>query len=368
MSISRLRPTRLSRRNLLQASAAAALLPAARFLPAEEAAEAPLRAVTRGPRFHWFAYYDKLQFDAENRRVLGMEVDFEHRSPRPEDRVRLGMADLQDGDRWIELGESTAWCWQQGCMLQWRPGHDRQVLWNDRAGDRYVCRIHDLATGQTRTVAAPIYAVAPDGRWAVNADFRRINDLRPGYGYAGLPDPYADERAPKDSGIEHVDLETGAATRIVSIADAAAIPFDHGDFGDGKHWFNHLLVNPDGTEMLYLLSFYLPRFQDRPLLDKLATVVHELWHIGPAFDGDLRRHEGRCYAHGPREAEYHRQMEHLARRWLETKPPDDCYEFLRHDFQGLRRLHGTVEPSFIRIFASPASSGSISTISATFTM
>lgn len=116
----------------------------------------------------------------------------------------------------------------------------------------------------------------------------------------------------------------------------------------GRRWTVQRLVHPDGTEMLYLLSFYLPRFQDRPLLDKLATVVHELWHIGPAFDGDLRRHEGRCYAHGPREAEYHRQMEQLARRWLETKPPDDCYEFLRHDFQGLRRQHGAIYGTRIR--------------------
>lgn len=252
MSRSRLSRTPLSRRSVLQASAAAALLPAARFLSAEETPEVAVRAVTRGPRFHWFAYYDKLQFDGENRRVLGMEVDFEHRSPGPQDRVRLGMADLHDGDRWTVFGESTAWCWQQGCMLQWRPGHDGQVLWNDRSGEGYVCRIHDFTAGQTRTLPAPIYAVAPDGRWAVNADFRRINDLRPGYGYAGIPDPYAEERAPKASGIERVDLETGATARIVSIADAAAIPFEHGDFGKGKHWFNHLLINPDGSRLVFL--------------------------------------------------------------------------------------------------------------------
>ena len=82
----------------------------------------PVRAITRGPKYHWFSYYDKLQFDPSGRYVLGMEIDFEHRSPKPDDIIKIGMVDLKDNDHWIELGESRSWCWQQGCMLQWRPG------------------------------------------------------------------------------------------------------------------------------------------------------------------------------------------------------------------------------------------------------
>jgi len=70
------------------------------------------RPITSGPKHHWFGYYDKLEFDPTGRFVLGMEVDFEHRSPTPADVIRIGMVDLQAGDRWIELGESRAWCWR----------------------------------------------------------------------------------------------------------------------------------------------------------------------------------------------------------------------------------------------------------------
>ena len=94
--------------------------------------EIPIRALTSGPKFHWFSYYDKRQFDPSMRYVLGMEVDFEHRSPTAEDEIAVGMVDLADGDRWIELGRTRAWCWQQGCMLQWRPGSETEVMWNDR--------------------------------------------------------------------------------------------------------------------------------------------------------------------------------------------------------------------------------------------
>ena len=74
----------------------------------------------------------------------------------------------------------------------------------------------------------------------------------PGYGYPGLPDPHKDELAPKDSGIWRVDLDSGKAELIVSIAKIAAIPFPGRDLSAAKHYFNHLLVNPDGTRFEFL--------------------------------------------------------------------------------------------------------------------
>ena len=211
-----------------------------------------MRPITSGPKHHWFGYYDKLQFDPSGRYVLGMEVDFEHRSPTSEDVIRVGMIDLADGDRWIELGETRAWCWQQGCMLQWIPGSDREVIWNDREGDRFVCHVLDVHSGKKRTLGSPIYTVSPDGRTAIGADFRRINHMRPGYGYAGLPDPNRELLAPNDAGIYSVDLETGAATFLISIAQVAAIPDPHRDLSEAKHYFNHLLFNTDGSRFIFL--------------------------------------------------------------------------------------------------------------------
>ena len=180
----------------------------------QAAARVATRAITRGPTHHWFGYYDKLEFDPTGRYVLGMAVGFEGRSPGPGDAVAVGMVDLAEGDRWIELGASRAWCWQQGCMLQWRPGSRTEVLWNDRAGDHFVCHMLDVETGERRTLPFPIYAVSPDGRWAVAPDFRRINHARPGYGYAGPADPERDVLAPAGSGIWRFDLETVSYTHL----------------------------------------------------------------------------------------------------------------------------------------------------------
>ena len=76
-----------------------------------------IRAITRGPKFHWRGYYDKLLFSPDDRFVLANEVDFEGRSPTLADSIRVGMVDTQDKDRWIDLGGSNAWNWQQGCRF-----------------------------------------------------------------------------------------------------------------------------------------------------------------------------------------------------------------------------------------------------------
>lgn len=249
----------ISRRRFLQALAATLPVPAAfpaaiTNVPGPTTGETlpPVRALTRGPRFHWRGYYDKLLFDPTNRFVLAHEVDFEHRSPTANDVIRVGMVDLHEQDRWIELGTTRAWNWQQGSMLQWVPGSASEVMWNDREEDRFVCHVLDVNTGRRRTLPHPFYCLSPDGRWALAPDFRRLNDTRPGYGYAGLPDPNKDKAAPDDAGIWKMDLQTGRQELLISFADVARIPYPGGFSRSAKHWFNHLLINPDGSRFLFL--------------------------------------------------------------------------------------------------------------------
>jgi hypothetical protein len=217
------------------------------------------KKITTLPGYHWFAYYDKIECDPGNRYVLSMKTPFEGRSPVPGDVIEIGMVDLHRNCEWIHLGESQAWGWQQGCQLQFIPGSKDEIVWNDKEGDRFVCRIMNITTREKRTIPWPIYALSPDGKWAVTVDYRRVNDTRPGYGYAGIPDPYAHESAPDSSGIWKIDMQTGEARLIISIARVAAMenPYDT-ETGDAKHWFNHLLVSPDGERFIFLHRWRYP--------------------------------------------------------------------------------------------------------------
>jgi predicted metallopeptidase len=99
----------------------------------------------------------------------------------------------------------------------------------------------------------------------------------------------------------------------------------------------------DDHEYLYLLTFCLPRFLDQDFDGKLVTVFHELHHMSLAFDGDLRRHKGRCHLHSHSKAEYDREMTALARAYLSARPDPTLTSFLRLNFQQLRQRHGSVQ-------------------------
>lgn len=110
----------------------------------------------------------------------------------------------------------------------------------------------------------------------------------------------------------------------------------------GQRWRIPQVRDRNGHEILYILTFYLPRFLNMPLEAKLATIVHELWHINPRFDGDIRRFAGRCYAHSASQRRYDAHAADLAQRWIALGPPESLYEFLRYDFHELVRRYGRV--------------------------
>jgi hypothetical protein len=235
--------------NSLLGSLSLAADPVVRFWPE---AEFPVERITDGKQYCWFGYYDKHQTDPTGRYVLGHRVAFEGRSPEADDLLTIGMIDLRNNNQWIELGTSRAWGWQQGCMLQWIPGSTEEVIWNDREGDRYVSRVYNIRTKKLRTLPKAIYALAPNGRFAVGTEFNRIQNLRPGYGYAGVPDPYQEQKAPDQIGLYRMDLQTGKSKLLISIADMAQTPHLSASVADNWHWFNHLLVSPDSQRVEFL--------------------------------------------------------------------------------------------------------------------
>jgi hypothetical protein len=95
-------------------------------------------------------------------------------------------------------------------------------------------------------------------------------------------------------------------------------------------------------EMLYLVTFCLPRFLNQSFDDKFVTLFHELYHISPAFDGDLRRHRGRYSVHSHSKREYDALMGQLAREYLANGADAKLHAFLRLNFQQLQQRHGNV--------------------------
>jgi len=127
------------------------------------------------PGYTGFWFFGLEQFDVSGRYALGMKVYFQNRAVEATDKADMGIIDLQNGNKWTRIGESTAWNWQQGNRLQWRP-HSDEILWNDRASDgsHFITQVYNFKTGARRTLPRPIYTLSPDGRYALTHDFERM--------------------------------------------------------------------------------------------------------------------------------------------------------------------------------------------------
>jgi hypothetical protein len=229
-------------------------------------------AVTRGPKHHFFGYYDKCPWDKTGRYLLANEIDFADRQPKEGEALTVGMVDLEKNNRYIPFDTTLAWCWQQGTMLQWLgSAPDRQVVYNsvDTKEKRYVATIRDVHSGKTRTLPRPVYALSPDGHLAVSLAFDRLHRLRPGYGYLALPEHATDDPAPKDDGLWLLDVARGDSKLLVPFAQAAELePVEI--FRSAHHWFNHALFSPNGKRVVFLHRWRNPETERRHLTRMLV--------------------------------------------------------------------------------------------------
>lgn len=178
----------------------------------------------------------------------------------------------------------------------------------------------------------------------------------------GLPgEPFNLSRAVEDVVLDikrccpdfgHVDLNrmmigvvrARTSERTGLIARVTPLRFEKGKFVSRKRGrlYQVQQFRCESRDLLYLMSFCLPRFLDRPRGDKLVTIIHELFHISPAFDGDFRRLGGRCEVHSGSKKNYDAHMAVLAKNYLKAGADPAKLAFLEFNFLQLCRRHGSV--------------------------
>lgn len=78
-------------------------------------------------------------------------------------------------------------------------------------------------------------------------------------------------------------------------------------------------VVENGNIILYALSFFNPRFFELTSEEKLRVIFHEMYHISPDFNGDIRRFGRSGSAHGSSRKKFDSFFE---------KEQNDFYNFL----------------------------------------
>ncbi len=198
---------------------------------------------------YFFGYYDLQPFDSTGRYHLCHKAPFEDRIPEPDDVCMVGVIDIET-KRFIPIGETTAWNFQQGAMLQWFRD-DEHIIYNIRHEGTWKSCVQNIHTKEKRILPMAIANLSPDGKKAICINFSRIFDFRPGYGYNGIKDAYYEMKAPEEDGIFIMDTDTGEC-KLAASYDTIRKQFPKLPYSGEKLLVNHINWNPSGTRYAML--------------------------------------------------------------------------------------------------------------------
>lgn len=173
----------------------------------------PIKIITPEDEYHYFfGYYDMRATSGGAPKHLAHRVPFMNRLPMADDTCTVGYL---ENDRFHKIGETTAWNFQQGAMLQFHPSLSDTVIYNVCECGKFMTLTHNFVTGEKKYADRACACISPDGKWGLAVNFGRIYDFRPGYGYAGCKDEFTDINAPHDDGVFLVNMENGVSEQIL---------------------------------------------------------------------------------------------------------------------------------------------------------
>jgi hypothetical protein len=224
----------------------------------------PIACVTPPSGDFMHSFFDVCPISPSGRHLAVTRLPFVWRYPAPGDLAEVCVVDLERRSL-RAVHRTDGWALQLGAHLHWHPLHDRFLFCNERGGGAGAAVRIDLETGELRRFAAPIYAMAPDGRYALSPALDLINASQQGYGVPETPwrrrrlaaaGPSAEE------GLLRLDLETGRVETLLSIAELARPLLAPAERRRAESYLFHVKIAPDGGRVFQVLrSRGLP---DRP--------------------------------------------------------------------------------------------------------
>lgn len=202
----------------------------------------------------WFGYYNYDTLNHNQGKMLCNRASFDGVIPKKGMSIQLGYYELATA-KWIQIGESDSWNWQQGAMAQWLPGvgNENKVIYNCTRNNHNVATIYDINTGEEKFIDWAIYGITPDGRKSIALEMERSHWCR-AYHYKSVANPEQEGRVIETDGIFEIDLIRNKRKRIISIQDIINTdkrPY----FDDCKHWLEHIMISPTGKRFCFLHRF-----------------------------------------------------------------------------------------------------------------
>jgi hypothetical protein len=200
----------------------------------------------------FFGYYDITPMSQCGTKLLAHAVAGKARGWRSGMMAKIGYFDLSNQNQFVEITQTSSWCWQMGARLQWLPNTNNKVLLFNCVNNRqHVAQLWDIQSKQQIDEwPMPIYDLAQCGTFAVSLDFHRLGILRAGYGYLDLGAGEVQHKMPEHDGLWHLNTST-KKTMLLANYPAIVNIAPREEFKDAIHYLNHVSISPNSKGIMF---------------------------------------------------------------------------------------------------------------------
>jgi hypothetical protein len=194
----------------------------------------------------FFGYYDKSPWSFDDKYYLLHILDRRHK-----DKVKIAVYNCESGE--VEcIDESPAFNVQQGAMLRWLDRESYRCIYNTVEDKNLVAKIRDAVSGEEiKTIPMPIQTINFEGTEALTLNYKRLDKMRPEYGYGINVKNFSGEMPYEEDGIWKINLETMNSEIIVNLA--RLISLNHNKTMDkSQHKINHIMYSPSGKKFSFM--------------------------------------------------------------------------------------------------------------------
>ena len=147
------------------------------------------------------------------------------------------------------LATTKTWSSQQGSMVQWID--NQTIIFNDLVEGNLVARIIKIEEPTETTVSLPIQTLHPNGKEALSLNYKRLDKMRPEYGYSVTANNFTSNLPYTEDGIWHLNLETKQTKLIITI-ESLINNQPRPEMTDCQHKVNHIMYSPQGRRYVFM--------------------------------------------------------------------------------------------------------------------
>lgn len=199
----------------------------------------------------FFGYYDKTPWSSDMSRFVCHRL-------KDQNKVEIVVFDRYE-EKSTVVGTSSTWSSQQGSMLQWLPASGKQkIIFNDLVEGKLAARIVSLTGKTEKIVFFPIQTVHPQGKEALSLNYKRLNRLRPEYGYAVSVSNFSSDQPLSEDGIWNLNLESETGKLIIDLKSLITYQ-PRPEMKSSDHKVNHIMYSPHGHKFVFMHRWLSPQ-------------------------------------------------------------------------------------------------------------